>query len=88
MVYIVYFEKTKDYLFYILEILRKNDIYAEYEYEVKSFNAQMKKANKLNASKVIILGEEEINNNKVAIKDFSTGEQKIVNIENISKEIK
>lgn len=88
MVYIVYFEKTKDYLFDILEILRKNDIYAEYEYEVKSFNAQMKKANKLNASKVIILGEEEINNNTVAIKDFSTGEQKIVNIENISKEIK
>ncbi len=88
MVYIVYFEKTKDYLFDILEILRKNDIYTEYEYEVKSFNAQMKKANKLNASKVIILGEEEINNNTVAIKDFSTGEQKIVNIENISKEIK
>lgn len=88
MVYIVYFEKTKEYLFEILEILRKNDIYVEYEYEVKSFNAQMKKANKLNASKVIILGEEEINKNTVAIKDFSTGEQKIVNIENISKEIK
>ena len=88
MIYVVYFEKTKEYLFEILEILRKKDIYVEYEYEVKSFNSQIKKANKLNASKVIILGEEEINNNSVAIKDFITGDQKIVNIDNISKEIK
>lgn len=88
LVYIVYFEETKNNLFDILDILRKNDIYVEYEYEIKSFNLQMKKANKLGASKVIILGEEEIKNNQVSIKDYITGEQKVVSIENIIEEMR
>ncbi|WP_068268639.1 histidine--tRNA ligase [Caviibacter abscessus] len=88
LVYIVYFEETKENLFKILDVLRKNDVYVEYEYEIKSFNSQMKKANKLGANKVIILGTEEIKNNQVSIKNYITGEQKIVNIENIAEEIK
>lgn len=88
LVYIVYFDETKDKLFDILKTLRKNDVYVEYDYEPKNFNSQMKKANKLGAFKVVILGEEEIKNNQVSIKDYITGDQKTINIENIIEEIK
>lgn len=37
----------------------------------------MKKANKLQASIAVIIGEDEIKNNKFSIKDLETGEQNI-----------
>lgn len=86
-IYIVYFENTKKYLYNVLEQLNSLDYEINFEYEIKSFNYQMKKANKINANKVIILGEDEINNNSVSIKDFVTGEQKTVQIDNIKGEI-
>lgn len=86
-VYIVYFKETKDYLFKVLNVLRKNDLQIDYDLDIKGFNAQMKKANKFNADKVIILGLDEVRENKVSIKDFKTGNQKLVNFENL-KEVK
>ncbi len=47
-----------------------------------SFKSQFKKANKVDADFAIILGEEEINNNQVAIKPLKgQGEQKNMNLE-------
>ena len=74
-VYIVYFDDTKEYFIKTLEELRKNDIKASFDYNPKSFGAQMKKANKINAEYVLILGEEEQKENVVTLKKFSTGEQ-------------
>ena len=42
----------------------------------RSFNAQMKYANKINAEFVIVLGEDEIKNKKCKIKNMKTGEEK------------
>lgn len=74
-VYVVYFDDTKEYFIKTLEELRKNDIKASFDYNPKSFGAQMKKANKINAEYVLILGEEEQKENVVTLKKFSTGEQ-------------
>ena len=41
----------------------------------RSFNAQMKYANKINAEYLIVLGEDEIKNNKCKIKCMSTGKE-------------
>lgn len=46
----------------------------------RSFNAQMKYANKINAEYLIVLGEDEIKNSKCKIKDMKTGEEKEVNL--------
>ncbi|WP_067141892.1 histidine--tRNA ligase [Oceanivirga salmonicida] len=86
-IYIVYFDETKDKLFEVLDILRKNNIQIEYEYEPKGFGTQMKKANKFGADKVIILGTDEVEKNMLSIKDFNTGEQKEISFENL-KEVK
>ena len=44
----------------------------------RSFNAQMKYANKINVEYVIVLGEDEIKNKKCKIKNMKTGEEKEV----------
>ena len=87
-VYIVYFDDTKEYFIKTLEELRKNDIKASFDYNPKSFGAQMKKANKINAEYVLILGEEEQKENVVTLKKFSTGEQEKYSLDEVIKIIK
>lgn len=87
-VYIVYFDNTKEYFIKTLEELRKNDIKASFDYNPKSFGAQMKKANKINAEYVLILGEEEQKENVVTLKKFSTGEQEKHSMDKVIKIVK
>ena len=87
-VYIVYFDDTKEYFIKTLEELRKNDIRASFDYNPKSFGAQMKKANKINAEYVLILGEEEQKENVVTLKKFSTGEQEKYSLDKVIEMVK
>ena len=87
-IYIVYFDDTKEYFIKTLEELRKNDIKASFDYNPKSFGAQMKKANKINAEYVLILGEEEQKENVVTLKKFSTGEQKKYSLDKVIEIVK
>ena len=86
--YIVYFDDTKEYFIKTLEELRKNDIKASFDYNPKSFGAQMKKANKINAEYVLILGEEEQKENVVTLKKFSTGEQEKYSLDKVIEIVK
>ena len=86
--YIVYFDDTKEYFIKTLEELRKNDIKASFDYNPKSFGAQMKKANKINAEYVLILGEDEQKENAVTLKKFSTGEQEKYSLDEVIKIVK
>jgi histidyl-tRNA synthetase len=59
----------------ILGELRKAGLKAERDYLDRKLKAQMKTANRLNARYVAILGEEELANNQIQIKQMETGEQ-------------
>jgi len=74
--------------FKILNLLRQNGINADMNYLQASFKSQMNRANKLNARYVLILGEEEIKNNVIAVKDMQTGVQETVELKNIIEAIK
>ena len=87
-VYVVYFDETKEYFIKTLEELRKNDIKASFDYNPKSFGAQMKKANKINAEYVLILGEDEQKENVVTLKKFSTGEQEKYSLNEVIEIVK
>ena len=87
-VYVVYFDDTKEYFIKTLEELRKNDIKASFDYNPKSFGAQMKKANKINAEYVLILGEDEQKENVVTLKRFSTGEQEKYSLDEVIEIVK
>ncbi|WP_304177300.1 histidine--tRNA ligase [Leptotrichia trevisanii] len=86
--YVIYFDETKEYFVKIVEELRKNGIKVNFDYNPKSFGAQMKKANRENAEYVLILGEDEQNENVVTMKKFSTGEQEKYKLEEIIEILK
>lgn len=85
-VFIVYFEETKEYFTEVLQKLRKQGLKVAFDYNPKSFSAQMKKANKNKARYVVIIGEDEREKREVTVKDFDTGEQKTVKLDELSLE--
>lgn len=68
--------------------IRNAGIPVDVYYAEKGMKAKMKYANKLGIPFVVIIGEDEVSNNTVTLKNMTTGEQKIVAIDNISDEIK
>ena len=87
-IFVIYFEETKDYFINTLNTLRKYNINVEFEYAPKGFGTQMKKANKIDAKYVLILGEDEMKNNKISIKNFEDGSQEILTIDEVIERIK
>ncbi len=63
----------------IAETLRKY-IVVETDICSRSFNAQLKYANKIGAENLLVIGEEEIKNNTAKIKNMKTGEEKTVEL--------
>ncbi|MBI4707795.1 MAG: histidine--tRNA ligase [Candidatus Omnitrophica bacterium] len=72
----------------LLDLLRKNDIIADIDYENKSLKAAMRKANDLGAKFVLIVGDDELKKGVVMLKDMQKGEQKEVNFSDLLKELK
>ena len=87
-IYVIYFDDTKEYFVKTVNELRKNGIKVNFDYNAKSFGAQMKKANRENAEYVLILGEKERDENVITVKKFSTGEQKKYGFEEILEILK
>ncbi len=64
--------------------LRNNGIKTEIFLNNKKLKAKFKYADKLKIPYVIVIGEDEIENNKFKLKDMKTGEEKEINIEDIN----
>ena len=58
----------------LAQILRSKNKSAEFDYQGKKFGKQFEKAGKI-AKFAVILGEDEIKNNEVSLKNMETGEQ-------------
>lgn len=73
----------------IAEELRKKNIYVEKDIFERSFNAQLKYANKIGAKKMLVIGESELQTGKAKLKDMNTGEEKevVLDVEEIIKNI-
>lgn len=76
--------------FALLQQLRAQGISANMTFadSFKKFKTQMERANKANARFVLILGEDEIKNNTVALKDMQSGKQEAVPLKDIVGSIK
>lgn len=66
----------------LVEELRQYGISAEFDFTNKKFGKQLEKASKT-ADFALILGEDEINNNTVSVKDLNKSEQVTVSRENL-----
>ncbi len=60
--------------------LREKGLVIEKDIMERSFNSQMKYANKIEAKYLLVLGEEEINSNRVKLKDMTSGEEKEISL--------
>jgi histidyl-tRNA synthetase len=65
----------------IIAELRSKGKSANFSYKMGGLSRQLKEASALNAKKCIIIGEEELRENKITVKDMATGEQKLVDVD-------
>jgi len=84
-------ENAERKVFQWVNDLRVTGIRVEMEYATKGLKAQMKRADRLGAKKVLIVGDDELASGKGILRDLSTKEQKEIGlddlIENLNKEL-
>ncbi len=73
--------------FVLAQELREKGLHIEFDLANKKFTKQLEKASKV-AKFALILGEDEINSNKVAVKNLATSEQVAVDRQNVLSTIK
>lgn len=86
-VYVYEFDNSK-YLFEVSSILRKSGYKVLTELNNIKLKKAMNIANRENIKKVIIIGEDEIKQNSVMLKNMITGEQELVKIDELVNKIK
>ena len=72
----------------LADSLRQKGYFVETDLEDRSFKAQLRSANRIGASQVLIVGDDELTNGTLQIKDFSTGDQETVDWELFLKNLK
>lgn len=68
-------------------LLRSRGLRCEVDLQAKSMKAQMKRANKLRAKFVLILGQSEIDNNLAVLKNMENSEQEEIMLTHIEEEL-
>lgn len=68
--------------------LRSNGIKCDKDYMGRSLKAQMKYANKMNAKYTTVIGEDEINNNKIKLKNMETGNDEEIQLDQLIQVMK
>lgn len=78
--FVILVSNAYEKLYSVISDLRNNGYIVDYDIVSKSFNAQMKYANKQNVKYVCIVGEEELKNNSCILKNMQTGLQENINL--------
>ena len=81
-------DNCKKTAFHILSEIRNSGISADGGYFEKSLKSQMRLAGVLNSKYVVIIGDEEIKNKKIILRDMKVQQQKEIDIDGAMEEIK
>ncbi len=81
-------EEAKDYTVGLLQQLRMAGFSAERDYLNRKIKGQFKAADRLKAKYVAVLGDEELKNNKISVKNMATGEQEEVGLDSFVSYLK
>jgi histidyl-tRNA synthetase len=83
-VYLVSMNEVTDfYAFKLLNTLRNAGFKVDKDFFGRKVKAQFKNADKMNTKFTIVIGEEELNQNKIVLKNMKTQEQTDIHLENI-----
>lgn len=81
-------DAAKKQSFKLLEQFRKENIFLAESLGKESLRAQLTAANKLKVDYVLILGQEEVLNGMIILKDMTSGLQELIPLEKIINEVK
>ena len=73
--------------FPLLSALQRRGVCAETEYEGKSLKAQMRRAGKLNARRVLIIGGDELSRGVVQLRDMDAGSQEELPLDGLEEQL-
>lgn len=71
------------YAIKLLNDLRKNGIKADKDYMARKIKGQMKQADRLNANYTIVIGNQELENKNINIKNMQSGETEMIQLDGI-----
>jgi histidyl-tRNA synthetase len=80
-------EKAQKFGFKLVNELRRTGIAAEMDYTDKSLKSQMKRADKLNSSFTLIMGEKEMEDKQAPLRNRKTKEQQELSFDNLQGKI-
>ncbi len=72
----------------ITDQLRLAGVQADRDYQDKKFKAQFKAADRLKAKYVLVLGDDELANQQIAVKNMKTGDQETIDMEQLTQHMK
>ena len=81
-------EDSKQYAVQLLHRLRKAGIKADTDYKSRKLKGQMKQADRERAKYTIVLGENEIKNQQVKLKDMNDGGEHVIELSSLTDELK
>jgi histidyl-tRNA synthetase len=86
--FVVYLGVFGKEVWQIVEKLRSMGYSTNFSYKMGGLSRQLKEASARNAKKCIIIGHEELEKNKVTVKDMATGEQELVDYDEFWSRLK
>jgi histidyl-tRNA synthetase len=86
VVYIVWVgENARNWAFPVVHRLRQKGLPIEIEGEVRSLKSQMRRADKLNASSVLIIGDNELDRGVALLRDMTSKQQRELSLNNVEE---
>jgi histidyl-tRNA synthetase len=80
--------RARDWAFPLTHRLRQQGIGVEIEAEARSLKSQMRRADKLKARSVVILGDDELAKGQAVLRDMMTKQQQEVSLDNLEAALK
>ena len=81
-------EDVRSEAYKITQLLRRNGIKADVDLNNKKFRKLMNYADKIKVEKIALMGPKELEDGKITIKDMVSGDQELIDIENIVEYVK
>jgi histidyl-tRNA synthetase len=80
-------EKARDWAFPLVHRLRQKGVSVEMEGETRSLKSQMRRADKLKAVSVLIVGDDELAKGKAVLRDMASKQQAEIGLDGIESEL-
>ena len=80
-------EAAQKLAFILCNQLRIKGLHVEQDFSARSLKSQMKRANRLNCSHTLILGDREIEEKKAEFRDMQLGTQQTLSLDNLNEQI-